>query len=627
MPTTEQLNGYVERFYKEVMNGKKGNLFTRVEWLEENLKRLQVGDITQFITNVIQENKEIIQPSILGGVSDPTDATFSGIVISPSGQMIDGILYSFAIVIDGVVFTGFGDDGGTPVVIGTGGDMTKAVYDPTLNEKPAYVWVSGTEPSYHFNGLIWLDTGITLPTPDPIPEVVAEITNYGGNGNIAAAVVTYYVSTSGSDSNDGLSTSTPWQTLAKVNALSMTAGTYVLFKRGDTWSSTTSLVVPASGTATHYNYFGAYGTGANPIITRSDSNYGIKTNGKSYLMFQYIDSTTGTRNYYVYDSTYVIIRDCDVVAAVADEGCIVIEGSGATTSHNISIVDVTSTGQPGWMVSIGSGINVQQDKIEIRGCTILDIAAGGAVQHHGIYVKNCTDLDINMCTITNPDHGAIKIVQNSGKTVSGRIRRCDLSEYGTVGGSGAGISLDGVDGQLIIDSNLIHDGLYNAGIWCLSASSNIEVYSNTIVRNYYGIEMLDGSAGWIIKNNLIVQDMAWINSTSRSCIKMETEADIANNTYDNNLYWHKNGAGSENPLRKDSGGAISLATWQALGSSPDPNSLSVDPELVTPYTNLHLQATSDAIAAGDAVVGVTIDYDGVTLADPPDIGAYQYVAP
>ena len=33
MPTTEQLNGYVERFYKEVMNGKKGNLFTRVEWL------------------------------------------------------------------------------------------------------------------------------------------------------------------------------------------------------------------------------------------------------------------------------------------------------------------------------------------------------------------------------------------------------------------------------------------------------------------------------------------------------------------------------------------------------------------------------------------------------------------
>ena len=122
MPTNEQLAQWraVERFYIEAVKGKKGNLFTRVEWLEENIKSLQVGDITQFITNVIEENKEIIQPSIKGGVSDPTDATFSGIVISPSGQLIGGILYSFAIVVDGVVVSGFGNDNGTPVVVGIG---------------------------------------------------------------------------------------------------------------------------------------------------------------------------------------------------------------------------------------------------------------------------------------------------------------------------------------------------------------------------------------------------------------------------------------------------------------------------------------------------------------------------
>lgn len=126
MPTNDQIGNYVEKFYKEVMNGKKGNLFTRVDWLEDQLKRLQVGDITEFITNVITENKEIIQPSITGGIMDPTDATFSGVVISPSGQMIDGILYSFAIVVDGVVITGFGSDGSsTTVVVSSSGIFTR----------------------------------------------------------------------------------------------------------------------------------------------------------------------------------------------------------------------------------------------------------------------------------------------------------------------------------------------------------------------------------------------------------------------------------------------------------------------------------------------------------------------
>jgi len=118
MPSKDDLSGFVERFYIDSIKGKKGNLFTRVQWLEDNFKRLQVGDITQYITNVIQDNKEIIQPSIKGGNSDPTSVLFSGVVISPAGVTIGGIIYSFAIVVDGVVITGFGDAGGTPVVVG-----------------------------------------------------------------------------------------------------------------------------------------------------------------------------------------------------------------------------------------------------------------------------------------------------------------------------------------------------------------------------------------------------------------------------------------------------------------------------------------------------------------------------
>lgn len=115
-------NSYIDAFYKKVVTGKKGNLFQRVDAIEELLKNLQVRDPRTYITQIVQEQKEIILPSVLGATSDITDPTFTGIVLSPSGQVFDGITYSFAIVVDGVVITGLGDDGGAVTVIG-GGDV------------------------------------------------------------------------------------------------------------------------------------------------------------------------------------------------------------------------------------------------------------------------------------------------------------------------------------------------------------------------------------------------------------------------------------------------------------------------------------------------------------------------
>lgn len=122
---------YSDQFYKNAINGKKGNLFTRMDAIEAALKHLQVRDVTNYITQIVQENKEIIIPSVLGGNPDPTAADFSGIVISPSGQMIGGVLYSFAVVFEGVVLTGVAD-AGTPVIVGGGdvfGDTVPSVAD------------------------------------------------------------------------------------------------------------------------------------------------------------------------------------------------------------------------------------------------------------------------------------------------------------------------------------------------------------------------------------------------------------------------------------------------------------------------------------------------------------------
>lgn len=71
---------------------------------------------------------------------------------------------------------------------------------------------------------------------------------------------TFYVSADGNDAQNGLSTTTPWKTLAKVSQGNYNDGDIILFKRGDTFRG--MLDVPQNGCQ-----YGAYGIGANPIIS------------------------------------------------------------------------------------------------------------------------------------------------------------------------------------------------------------------------------------------------------------------------------------------------------------------------------------------------------------------------
>ncbi len=78
---------------------------------------------------------------------------------------------------------------------------------------------------------------------------------------------TFYVSAAGNNTASGLTPSTAWQTIAKVNSSfsSIAAGDTILFRRGDTFYGT--LVIGKSGTSAAPIVFGAYGTGAKPVIS------------------------------------------------------------------------------------------------------------------------------------------------------------------------------------------------------------------------------------------------------------------------------------------------------------------------------------------------------------------------
>ena len=81
---------------------------------------------------------------------------------------------------------------------------------------------------------------------------------------------TYYVDPAAADDTGaGTSEGAAWKTIAKVNASSFSAGDSILFKRGGTWRE--QLYHVTSGSSGSPITFGAYGTGAMPIISGSDS--------------------------------------------------------------------------------------------------------------------------------------------------------------------------------------------------------------------------------------------------------------------------------------------------------------------------------------------------------------------
>ena len=72
--------------------------------------------------------------------------------------------------------------------------------------------------------------------------------------------------TNGNDSNGGLSSSTAWRTIAKVNASSFNPGDQILFKRGEVWREQ---LVPHSGGDGNPVTYSSHGTGNLPLLLGS----------------------------------------------------------------------------------------------------------------------------------------------------------------------------------------------------------------------------------------------------------------------------------------------------------------------------------------------------------------------
>jgi hypothetical protein len=143
---------------------------------------------------------------------------------------------------------------------------------------------------------------------------------------------TYYVNTNAAAGGNGTTTALTgancaWDTIADVNAKVFAVGDFCLFSRGQTWAET--LTPHDSGDGTGQITYGAYGTGAAPIISGAGS-YSLN-NAKSYVTFYGISFIT--KQTYVSAGDSVIFNYCSFLDHPTGSN-VSIGGTGNTVKFN-----------------------------------------------------------------------------------------------------------------------------------------------------------------------------------------------------------------------------------------------------------------------------------------------------
>ena len=285
----------------------------------------------------------------------------------------------------------------------------------------------------------------TAAAPPPAP------TNPGGTSDypsVPASQIYYVDATNGSDSNSGHDANQAWKSLDKVNSTSFAPGSLVLFERGETWHD--SLLASTSGTSNKPIIYGAYGTGANPVIQASSgSSYAVSLNNKDNITF---DSLT--------------------MKGSGDAGLLLNGGAENVKVTNSQILDNRGSG----VVISGTSNNLRIDHSTIDGN-----GAYGIVH----YASNNADQYITNNTISDNGWRTDGVYSGwNGRILSGEIAGNTIFNNGAGGGDGRSHGLyhdhSQANSTLKIHDNTIYDNPRGAGIL---AKSSTEIYDNTIYGN------------------------------------------------------------------------------------------------------------------------------------------------
>lgn len=442
---------------------------------------------------------------------------------------------------------------------------------------------------------------------------------------------TYYVDATGGNDLWAGTYAAPWQSITKVNSATLYPGDRVLFKCGEVFIG--RLIPVISGVDGAPIIYGAYGSGARPIINGSSSSaFYIYTGAlQHYLRVESIDfaGATGSfvstvmmygHDFYAYDC---IMRDA--TGSGANGFAASSNPSDGANNYNIVLDHCYIYNNTGDGVYIGSDLGTYgPHDCEVKYC---DVYGNGYINpaYHGIYVRHGVDIHHNRCWSNGGDGGGGSGIKCNTEGVTSYKSRVwnnevwdnDIGLYVTANGSKWW-------------NNHSRDN-YTANLMYVGGpfdTTNTEVYFNTLVNCYhgYGVSAVGANPGTgnSFRDNIVIQDHAvvpWRIPLHANNTVLNTMA--AMGIWDYNIYYFDGNATHDFGDATD--GAKTFSQWQALSGSPDAHStlLTSLPGFVTRYTNVHPSDGGNLKGSGLAITGYETDKDDNTRADPPTRGCYE----
>jgi len=498
---------------------------------------------------------------------------------------------------------------------------------------------------------------------------------------ISAGSIYYIDINNGNDNNNGLSPGTAWKTISKVNDQSFSPGDSILLKRGEVWRE--NLFVPSSGVIGHPITFGAYGTGANPIINGAD----LVTNWmyRYYNIWQaacstepnqvFFDDVRGTKaaslgaidavNEWFWDSNVLYIyhtQDPDgdiVIEAGIRNSCVELGDKNYLIIDGLDLCGGNDTTYRG-LLNAYDASGISRHGLEIKNCIIRDTSNSAGIRIYLDHADGTFDnVSIHDNTIYNIDEYNAYAIQMRGAAAN-KIQ-APLLYDNEIYDCYQGIGFTGVDSGLIYE-NYFHSNNTEADVQIKSNSTDCKVYRNLSLDSYgeflwvgtSGIDGLDVYYNVIAgMTNLSVfaldqgcQNVRLYNNSvydSENSVfviggggTVDTGILIKNNIVDAigatgvNLEWDNSSLFTSDYNCWDENKAFwdgSNRNWTHwVGTlSHDANGLYQDPLMTDPDNdNFTLQPGSPCINTGTDV-GLTQDYAGNTVpyGGGVDIGAYE----
>jgi len=488
--------------------------------------------------------------------------------------------------------------------------LTQNTYDPGGEDAPILEYRTGATSAECFDAAWIIYTAPFLSAG----YVQIKVTN---------ADIFYVDATGGSDSNPG-TLAEPWKTIDKVNGETFTAGDHILFKRGETWSTVDDVLrITWNGSAENHIVFGAYGSGALPIISPTNTIPIYAPAVQSYITVENIDcNVNGTGNFGMQVRlSNSIIRNC-VAREAAMAGILLGSDSAYTLIENCTCYNNAQFGIQGYTAS---GSTIHDIIVQNNTCYANGTDDGG---HHGIYLGGnggtgrCA-YNLTMRGNTCYENASCGVKYN---TVEDSIIEQNYCYDNGLAGVFLSAETSRVSSNNIVRNNICYSNSCGIALLGDGVDDN-ELYHNTLVLNYAagwaGISYYyDGLSGNTAKNNIIYMDNSY---TGAPPIRFAGVNARDNNITDYNLIYWKDRPPANGIIYVDGVGYYTWTAWQALGK--DTHSINAsDPVFVTDFTDLHIQTTSPAKNTGETGLGVTDDYEGTTRDAQPDMGAYEYVA-